>query len=104
MEIMINKYKKVADFCYELFKIAEIPLHFSKYSNKIYSNFKHLFLLVYKQFRKFTYEELLTDIAGNSDIRAYLGLNNLPHYTTLIKFAKRLPLKVVDNLVLVLVF
>jgi len=100
MEIMINKYKKVADFCYELFRIAKIPLHFSKYSNKIYSSYKHLFLLVYKQFRKFTYEELLTDIAGNTDIREYLGLNTLPHYTTLIHFAKRLPMLVLDKLVL----
>ena len=44
-----------------------MPLHFSKYSNRIYSNFKHLFLLVYKQFRKFTYEELLTDLEDNLD-------------------------------------
>ncbi|MBR9702941.1 transposase, partial [Candidatus Woesearchaeota archaeon] len=100
MKIIRDKFKKVADFCYELFRISEIPLHFSKFSNKMYSNFKHLFLLVYKQFRKLTYEELLTDIAGNSDIRAYLGLNRLPHYTTLIKFAQRLPMLVLDKLVL----
>ncbi|MBU0980325.1 MAG: hypothetical protein KJ709_05940, partial [Nanoarchaeota archaeon] len=100
MRIVRNKFKKVADFCYELFRISELPLHFSKFSNKLYSNFKHLFLLVYKQFRKFTYEELLTDIAGNSDIRVYLGLNKLPHYTTLIKFAQRLPMLVLDKLVL----
>ena len=100
MKIIINKYKKVADFCYDLFQIAEIPLHFSRYSNKIYSNFKHLFLLVYKQFRKFTYEELLTDLAANLDLRIYLGLNKLPHYTTLIKFAKRLPSNILDKLML----
>ena len=100
MKIIINKYKKVADFCYDLFQIAEIPLHFSRYSNKIYSNFKHLFLLVYKQFRKFTYEELLTDLASNLDLRTYLGLNKLPHYTTLIKFAKRLPSNILDKLML----
>jgi transposase len=88
------------DFCYELFRIAEMPLHFSKFSNKLYSNYKHMFLLVYKQFRKFTYEELLTDLADNLNIRAYLGLNKLPHYTTLIKFAKRLPMIVFDKLVL----
>lgn len=100
MKIITNKYKKVADFCYKLFQHAKIPLHFSKFSNKIYSNFKHLFLLVYKQFRKFTYEELLTDLESNLLLKQYLGLNKLPHYTTLIKFAKRLPLKILDNLVL----
>lgn len=100
MRIIQNKFKKVADFCYELFRISEMPLHFSRFSNKLYSNYKHLFLLVYKQFRKFTYEELLTDIAGNTDLRAYLGLHKLPHYTTLIKFAGRLPCTVLDKLVL----
>jgi transposase len=57
-------------------------------------------MLIYKQFRKFTYEELLTDIASNREFRAYLGLNKLPHYTTLIKFAQRLPCNVFDKLVL----
>lgn len=98
MEIVLNKYKKVADFCYELFRIAEIPMHFSKYSNKIYSNYKHLFLLVYKQSRKFTFEELLTDLADNVTLRAYLGLNKLPHFTTLIKFSQKLPNLVLDKL------
>ena len=100
MKIIINKYKKVADFCYELFKIAELPLHFSKFSNKMYSNFQKLFLLVYKQYRKFTYEELLTDLADNITLRAYLGFNKLLDYTTLIKFAKKLPAKILEKLVL----
>lgn len=100
MEVIKFKYNKVADFCYELFRISEMPLHFSKFSNKLFSNYNHLFLLVYKQFRKFTYEELLTDLENNLSLRAYLGLDKLPHYTTLIKFAKRLPLKILDKLIL----
>ncbi|MFH1828993.1 MAG: transposase [Nanoarchaeota archaeon] len=100
MEIIVNKFKKVTDFCYELFRIAELPLHFSKFSNKLYSVYQKLFLLVYKQFRKFTYEELLIDLADNISLRAYLGLNKLPNYTTLIKFAKNLPSVVLGKLVL----
>ena len=100
MEVIKFKYNKVADFCYDLFKISEMPLHFSKFSNKVYSNYNHLFLLVYKQFRKFTYEELMIDLENNTSLRAYLGLNKLPHYTTLIKFAKKLPLKILDKLIL----
>ncbi len=96
----MSKYKKVADFCYELCQIAQIPLHFSKYSNKLYSNYKHIFLLVYKQFRKFTFEELMNDLEDNLILKAYLGLRTLPHYTTLIKFAKRLPMAVIDKLLI----
>jgi hypothetical protein len=100
MKIITSKFKKVADFCYELFRIAKIPLHFSRFSNKIYSNFQKLFLLVYKQFRKFTYEELLTDLADNLGLRVYLGLVRLPHYTTFIHFAKKLPCSILDKLVI----
>ena len=100
MNIVINKYKKVADFCYELFRIAELPLYYSKFSNKLYSNFQKLYLLVYKQFRKFTYEELMTDLASNKSLRLYLGLPKLMDYTTLIKFGKQLPMQMLDKLVL----
>jgi len=98
MKIIISKYKKVADFCYELFRISHLPLHFSRFSNKIYSNYKHLFLLVYKQYRKFTYEELMNDLEDNITLKAYLGLNKLPHYTTLVKFAQRLPMAIIDKI------
>lgn len=100
MEIICSKYKKVADLCCELFRIAELPLHFSKFSNKIYSNFQKLFLLVYKQLRKFTYEELLTDLASNSELMIYLGLTKLLNYTTLVKFAKNLPSAILEKLTL----
>ena len=100
MKIISNKYKKVADFCYELFRLAKIPIYASKFSNKLYTSFQHLFLLVYKQFRKFTYEELLTDLASNGELRSYLAFRKLPHYTTLIKFAKRLPMIILDKLLL----
>ena len=98
MEIIVSKYKKVTDFCYELFRIAELPLYFSKYSNRIYSSFQKLFLLVYKQFRKFTYEELMTDIADNISLREYLGFVKIPDFTTLIKFAKKLTNEVLERL------
>ena len=100
MKIIFNKYKKVADFCYKLFRLAKIPIYSSKYSNKLYTSFQHLFSLVYKQFRKFTYGELLTDLASNEDLKSYLAFRKLPHYSTLIKFSKRLPMKVLDKLVL----
>lgn len=100
MEIVFSKFKKVADLCYELFGIAKLPLFYSKFSNKIYSNFQKLFLLVYKQSRKFTYEDLLTDLADNNELRIYVGFAKLPHYTTLIKFAETLPSAILDKLVL----
>ena len=98
MQIIVNKFKKVSDFCYELFRIAEFPLYNHKFSNKIYSNYQKLFLLVYKQFRKFTYEELMTDLEDNSTLKAYLGFKKLPDYTTLVKFSGSLPQTILEKL------
>jgi len=100
MIIITSKFKKVADFCYELFGEAGLMLHKSKFSNRLYTQYQHLFLLIYKQFRKFTYKELLEDLSDNLTLRAYLGLNKLPDYTTLIKFAKKLPTAIFDKLML----
>jgi len=100
MKIIINKFKKIADFVHELCQLAGIMLYSNKYSKKTFTQIQHLFLLVYKQFRKFTFEELLNDLEDNISLRAYLGLNKLPHYTTLIKFAKRLPMILLDKLLL----
>ena len=98
MKIIQSKFKKLADFCYELFGEAGLMIHKSKFSNRLYTQYQHLFMLVYKQFRKFTYKELLEDLSDNLTLRAYLGLNKLPNYTTLIKFAKRIPSKIFDKL------
>lgn len=99
MNVIVEKYKKVADLCYDLFRLAELPLYFSKFSNRLFSNYQKVFLLVYKQFRKFTYEELIIDLHDNHSLRTYLGLNKVLHYTTLIKFAKQLPAQLFDRLV-----
>lgn len=100
MKIIMLKYKKVADFVHELCRLAGIMLYSNRFSRKDYTQIQHLFLLVYKQFRKFTFEELMNDLEDNITLKAYLGLNKLPHYSTLIKFAKRLPMFVVDKLLL----
>jgi transposase len=100
MKVISNKYKIVADFVYKLCRVAGIKLYSSRFSRKDFTQIQHIFLLVYKQFRRFTYEELLTDLANNKELRVYLGLNKLPHYTTLIKFAKRLPTIVLDKLLM----
>lgn len=75
-------------------------LHKSKFSNKLFTQYQHLFLLTYKQFRKFTYRELLEDLSDNLTLRAYLGLNKLPDYTTLIKFAQRLPCIIFEKIMI----
>lgn len=100
MVIKAIGFKSVVDVCYDLFREGELFLYASKFSNRLFTNFQHLFLLVWKEYRRFTYAEVLDDVAHNDGMRAYLGLKDMPHYTTLIKFAQRLPLTVLEKLVL----
>jgi len=42
----------------------------------------------------------MNDLEDNLILKAYLGLRKLPHYTTLVKFAKRLPMTVLNKLLI----
>lgn len=88
-------YLKFIDEMLELCK--RIPEHFSRYSNKIYSNHQHLLLLVLRQKLRATYVDLIEQLKV-SIIPEYIGLRRIPHYTTLVKFAKRVNKKIIDFL------
>jgi len=98
MIVLQNKYNNFTDFTFKLFKMAELPVYFSRFSNQMYSNYQHLWMLVYRQYRKMTFQELVEDLHANIGLRQYLALRRVPHYTTLIKFAQKLPEKVLDKL------
>ncbi len=88
-------YLKFIDDMLELCK--QIPEHFSKYSNKIYSNHQHLVLLVLRQKLRTTYVDLVEQMEV-SIIPEYIGLKRIPHYTTLVKFAKKVNKAIIDFL------
>ena len=91
-----SKYIKFIDEALELCK--SIPRHFSKFSNKIFCNHQHIVLLVLKQKLRTTYEDLI-EFLKISDVPKYLGLKRIPHYTTLVKFHKRMNEKLISILI-----
>jgi hypothetical protein len=74
----IGFYKMVE----RVFSESRIPFRFSKYSNGMYNNFVHVFLLVLKEKYKQSYRGLV-ELADNLTIRQMLGLLKVPHFTTL---------------------
>ena len=93
---MSAKDSQLLKFIDEALDICKsIPKYFSKYSNKIFSNHQHLVLLVLKQKLRTTYKDLI-ELLRISQIPLYIGLNRLPHYTTLIKFNKKIKSSVID--------
>ncbi len=91
-----SKYIKFIDEALELCKA--IPRHFSKFSNKIFCNHQHIILLVLKQKLRTTYEELI-EFLRISKIPEMIGLKRIPHYTTLVKFHKRIKKQMIDLLI-----
>jgi len=83
-----SEFLKFIDYGLELAK--SIPRYFSKYSNKIYCNHQHIILLVLKQKLKTTYRGLIEWLKATSEVRLLIGLNRIPHHTTLVKFVKKL--------------
>ena len=82
-------------------KIRHVRLYGHKFSKKTYTLHQHIVLLALREyhkgmgFRRFC--ELLPDYAYLLD---YLGLNNIPHFTTLHKVGQRLRGSVIDGVVL----
>jgi len=75
-----------------------IPLHFSKYSNKIYNNHQLITLLVFKQRLKISYKDLVEDLKTRESILRILRLHRLPDPSTIRKFVGRLDTRILHCL------
>ena len=81
-----------------LFEIIRFPKHFSKFSNKIFDNHQLVILLVLKQKLRTTYRGLIEILKVAETLRLAIGLNRIPHHTTLVKFAKKIKTKLLNLL------
>lgn len=79
-----NFYKLVENVFFE----ARFPLHFSRFSKKMYGNFTHVFLHVYKERLNVSYRRF-AEIANENGLQRMLGIKRIPHYSTLCKFLKK---------------
>ena len=67
-----------------------LPAYSSKYSRKDYTQHQLFALLALKTFFKTDYRGLVALLKDFAELRADLGLDKLPHYSTLCYAAKRL--------------
>jgi len=98
MEVVSHKFKKFSLIVQNLCQKAQIPLYTSRFSNKIFTNVQHLFLLVAKEHSKYGYR-MFVESLYDSKIPQYIGLRKIPHFTTLQKFAQRLEAKLLNKLI-----
>ena len=89
---MKPKTPKLIKFAGELLgriKQARIPNLLSKFSKKIYGNHRLLILSILRQRLRRTYRELIEFLEVSKEMRDFIGLKRVPHFTTLQKFTKR---------------
>jgi len=95
---MENKQSLYLNFIKQGLEIAKaIPEYFSKFSNKVFSNHQKMILLVLKQKFKTTYRDLV-EFLKVTKIPEIIGLKRIPHFTTLIRFSKRISKNLLNNL------
>jgi len=82
-----------------VFGEVRLPFHFSKYSNKLYNNFVHVYLLILKERHKCSYRRL-TELLNDINVLRMLGIRKLPHFTTLQKFVSKMSKDILQKLVM----
>jgi transposase len=86
--IALIVYNPFYAFCEKVFAEARISKHNSKFSNKIYSNYYHWYLIIMKEKLDLSYREIISFIKSNN-VQRSLGYSKIPNYSTLFYFLKR---------------
>jgi len=78
--------------------INKLPRFNSKFSNKIYDNHQKMIILIFRQKMRMTYRGIVKFFRFSGLARALLNLRSVPDHSTLVKFHKRLNVKMLDSL------
>jgi hypothetical protein len=75
---------------FSIVKSTRITPYSCKYSKKIYTQYQHLVLILFKDYRNQHYRDFIEDIGDMEQIQLLLDLSTIPHFTTLQKFLRRI--------------
>lgn len=82
-----------------IMKRARTPFRSSKYSNHIYNNYVHLIFLSLRALSGMSYQVFIQWIENFGELLVILRIKQFPHFTTLQKFAGRVPRRYLDILI-----
>ena len=89
-----NFYRLVENVCFEV----RLPFRFSTFSKKMYGNFVHVFLCVYKEKLNLSYRRFV-EVCNENNIQRMLCIKRIPHFTTIQKFVQRMKKELFEKLV-----
>lgn len=89
-----NFYRLVENVCFEV----RLPFRFSNFSKKMYGNFVHVFLCVYKEKLNMSYRRFV-EVCMENNMQRMLCIKRIPHFTTIQKFVQRMKKELFEKLV-----
>jgi len=88
---------------YKLVKQAKIiskrvlPPYSSKFSKRKYKQYQLFVILLYKVLVDVSYRDVIEVISSNPTVVSILSLSDIPHFTTIQKFCKRVSMKLIKS-------
>jgi len=74
-----------------------LPPYSSKFSKKKYKQYQLFVILLYKAWTNVSYPDVIEVISSNPLFVSLLSLSEVPHFTTIQKFCKRISMKLVAS-------
>src|SRR5712692_9785370 len=85
-----SRYMRVVRTVFKVCKRQAVPLYSSRFSRKDYTIWQHIALIALMQRIRKSYREYVNDYLTTTEkLVRVLGLNRLPHYTSIEKFLLR---------------
>src|ERR1044072_4162232 len=75
---------------YRVLRNSRIPLFLHRKSNHVFTMWQHLVLLTIRQYEGKSYRMFIELLGEAYYLRLFLGLSQIPHFTTLQKFTDRI--------------
>lgn len=88
--VLSNKYLKFVDAALAASENSHLEIYSCKYSKKKYTQHQLLTLVLLKEYLKTDYRSIVELVELMGPVKSRIGLKQVPHYTTLHKFIKRI--------------
>ena len=93
----VSSYVRIARAIIRVLRKACVPRYFSRFSNRVYDAWQHVILLAIRQLEDKSYRRFTEWLRSCRPLLRMLNLRRIPHYTTLQKFAARVPSGLLDR-------
>ena len=90
ISVLINKYLKFVDTALAVSGNSHLQIYSCKYSKRTYTQHQLLTLVLLKEYLDVDYRSTVELVEVMDKVQQKIGLKQIPHYTTLHKFTRRI--------------